>query len=55
MKLKKKISIKKRIQNKTNGIQKNKDQIWHKNKLKSNVEGWNWKKNQLRKDSKQNK
>jgi hypothetical protein len=31
----------KRIQK--NRIEKNEDQIWYKNKMKSNVEGWKWK------------
>jgi hypothetical protein len=46
VKLKTKSSIKK-IKNKTNSNKNNKDQIWHKNKIKLNVEKWNWKKNQL--------
>ena len=28
---------------------KNKDKVWHKNKIKSNVNGWNWKKNSTKK------
>jgi hypothetical protein len=43
MKLKKK-SIKKRLKNKINSNKKNKDQVWYKNKMKLNDEGWNWKK-----------
>ena len=38
--------------NKKYSNKKNEDQIWHKNKLKSNVEGWNWKQNSISKSFK---
>jgi hypothetical protein len=40
---------KKRIQNKTNNNKKKEDQIWYKNKSKSNVEEWYEKQNSIRK------
>jgi len=40
---------KKDLKQKKNSNKKNGDQIWHKNKLKSNVKGWNWKQNRIRK------
>jgi hypothetical protein len=40
---------KKKIQNKINSNKKKGDHIWHKNKLKSNIEEWNWKQNSNRK------
>jgi hypothetical protein len=45
--LKKKVSIK--ICKKKQITIKNKDKVWHKNKIKSNVNGWNWKKNSTKK------
>jgi hypothetical protein len=42
----KKINLKKNIKNR---IEKNEDQDWYKKKMKSNYEGWNWKKIQSRK------
>ena len=44
---KKKKSNQKRISNKTHSTKKNKNQIWHKNKLKSNTKEWNWKQNSI--------
>ena len=36
--------------------EKNKNQIWYKNKMKPNAKGWNWNKESIKKeDSKQNK
>jgi hypothetical protein len=32
------------IRKKTNNNHKNEDQSWYKNKIKSNFNGWNWKK-----------
>jgi len=48
MKLSKKIN-QKMIQNKTNNNQKDENQIWNKNKLKSDVDGWSWKQNSIKK------
>jgi len=48
MKISKKINPK-MIQNKTNNNQNDENQIWNKNKLKSNVDGWSWKQNSIKK------
>jgi hypothetical protein len=48
MKISKKLNPK-MIQNKTNHNQNDENQIWNKNTLESNVDGWSWKQNSIKK------
>jgi hypothetical protein len=41
--LKEQIQQNKESKRKKNRIEKNKDQVWDKKKIKLNYEGWNWK------------
>jgi len=50
-----KINLIKKRMKKINSNENNENQIWYKNKMKSNVKGCNWNKESIKKDSKQNK
>ena len=50
--IEKKSILKKDKKNKANSNKKNRDQIWHKNKWKSNIEEWNWNLNSIGKRAK---